>query len=131
VDFSSAIVLLLLLCVVGCSCFNVYNMGDDVFRGGFKDWPLVQWPRHLCYSSDCSRHMNHVLIHYIRAIRIVRGKRHERLIVRPFHRSTSAAATLDTRTKLFAAEVRRRQQISIDSCCCRTLCGPRNFWSDC
>jgi len=29
----------------------------------------------------------------------------------------------------FAAEVERRQQISIDSCCCRAKCGPRKFRS--
>jgi len=29
----------------------------------------------------------------------------------------------------FAAEVGLGQQISIDSCCCRTTCGPRKLWS--
>jgi len=31
----------------------------------------------------------------------------------------------------FAAEVGKGQQISTNSCCCRTTCGPRTFWSDC
>ena len=42
------------------------------------------------------------------------------------HRSTAAAAAGG-----FAAEVGRRQQIPIDSCCCRATRRPRKFWSDC
>ena len=31
----------------------------------------------------------------------------------------------------FAAEIWRRQQISINNCCCCAICGPRKSWSDC
>jgi len=41
-------------------------------------------------------------------------------------RSTAAAAAGG-----FAAEVGRRQQISIDSCCCRATFGPHKCWCDC
>jgi len=43
----------------------------------------------------------------------------------------SRRLTVAAATGGFAADVGRRQQISIDSCCCRATCGPRKFWSDC
>ena len=45
--------------------------------------------------------------------------------VRPSRQSTAAAAA----ARGSAAQVRRGQQISTDSCCCRATCGPqwRNY----
>jgi len=61
--------------------------------------------------------------------RLLRGsrKRHKTVqcpSVRLSSRATTAAAAGG-----FPAEL--GQQISVDSWCCRTTCGPRIFWSDC
>jgi len=76
----------------------------------------------LCYCNT-----NNADIYY--AVCIVRGKRHK-MVECPFvclsRRLITAAAAGG-----FAAEVGRGQQIWIDSCCCRAICGPRKFRSDC
>ena len=105
-----------------------WNDTDPHWHGQATETPEVT--SETCHVIDNDTRWRHSLTLY--AVRIVCDKRRKtvecpsaRLSVCLSRRSAAAAAAGG-----FAAAVGRAQQISIDSCCSRAICGLRNFWSD-
>ena len=66
------------------------------------------------------------------AVRIVCRKRHKKVKCPSVRPSVRLSGRLQSRRSTAAAAAGGRgQQISIDTCCCRAMCGPRKFSSDC